>query len=184
MGLKILFSHLLAPVCSTCLSSHCSISLYPEHKCLSHYQINQPVVQLPPTSLSVLPLARQHNPLHSPTFPPVKESETQRICKNLCCFGLTAGGRDCCLLHHTSFTCFSLFTHLFLNSASLLGVWRIIPFSEHFQSSPHTGPAIWSYSRISYQSKGRMGLTARALEGTHFSVLKVKGKKPNSNVSI
>lgn len=74
VGFKILFSHLLAPVCSTCLSSHCSISLYPEHKCLSHYQINQPVVQLPPTSLSVLPLARQHNPLHSPTFPPVKES--------------------------------------------------------------------------------------------------------------
>lgn len=174
VGLKrLLVFSLIFPAC---VSSHCSISLCPEHRSLSDYQISQP------TSLSVLPLSWQHK---SSSFFYITSREgvfvlslrprTQLICKNLCFFALTAGGQIAAF--YTTLCYLLQLVHSFLSSASLFRVRKRTPFSGDFQSSPHTSLAEQSYSHISYQSKGRMGLTARTLEVTRFSVLEVKGKK-------
>lgn len=146
-GLKmlLLFS-LLSPVYSTILQSiHFLYSVELPHKlpkASSHWLAS-------PTWPSGLPLPWQHesssfshtSPFERAFLPHFKAWFT---CKNLCFFGLTAGGRDCCLLHPSCFPASALFIPVFLNSASPLRVCNKSLLHKKYEAPPHAGLAVWN----------------------------------------
>lgn len=85
-----------------------------------------------------------HFPLWKSLSPSFQGLETRFNCKNLCFFGLTAGGRDCCLLHPSCFPASALFIPLFLNSASLLRVCNKSLLHKKYEAPPHAGLAVWN----------------------------------------